>query len=98
MTGWDGAAYTLVTTGDLQGAWTFEGSCNHFEQDATCYANDGDFDDITALAQPAPAAVTAAGSQATQIAPCMFGSVQVTFTPTSGSGDIAVYRTAKGNS
>lgn len=100
MTMFDGAAYVLVATGTLAGAWTFQGingarftpGLNNSQVSA------GQSGDISSLASPAPGAILTGGSsKATQISPCMWGAIGITFTATSGSGNIAVYRVKKGN-
>lgn len=97
MDGYDGFSLVLVTTGTVHGAWTITAADDYFEgADGITFASAGHFGDITSLALPAIVAVTTASVQATQVTPCQFGAIVVTFTPASGSGSVAVYRVAKG--
>jgi hypothetical protein len=96
MAGYDGFSLVLVTTGTVVGAWTIAGADDWFELDGCTFANAGHFGDISDLAEPALVDVTTASVQATQIVPCMFGAIQVTFTPASGTGSVAAYRVKKG--
>ncbi len=100
LMGFDGAGLVLVTTGTLAGAWTFQG-INGWQPGGinNNLARPGVSGNVSTLASPALAAVLTGGSsQAVQLVPFMWGALGITFTATSGSGNIAVYRTKKGNS
>lgn len=100
MTNFDGAGYVLVTTGTVAGAWTFQG-INGYRPVAgmnNSIASAGQSGNVTSLASPAT--TNPAGSptsQCTQFSVFMWGACGITFTPTSGAGNIAVYRVKKGN-
>ena len=84
----------------LAGAWTFQG-INGWQPGGinNNLARPGVSGNVSTLASPALAAVLTGGSsQAVQLVPFMWGALGITFTATSGSGNIAVYRTKKGNS
>jgi hypothetical protein len=99
MQQYDGVALVLVTTGTVHGAWTI-GAANNGLGNSTLNnpGGTGTYGDVTSLCAPAIAAVTAAGAQAVQIVPFGWGGGQLTFTPSSGSGNVAAYIFAKGNS
>lgn len=103
MVQFDGVAYVLKSTGTVAGAWTIQAANNYQAPGAgglrNTPANAGDFGDVSSLCTPALAAAAGAPkTQAVQIVPFGWGAAQVTFTPTSGAGNVAVYRVAKGNS
>jgi hypothetical protein len=99
----DGVGLVLVTTGTVAGNWKIEAANDYQPTNAqglqNTSANPGNWGDVTAVASPA--IVQPAGapkSQAVQIAPFSWGAMRLTFTPTSGAGNVAAYRFAKGNS
>lgn len=99
----DGFSLVLVTTGTVAGAWTIGAANDYQPPNATGLqnipANAGNFGNVSTLAQPALAAVLSGGSkQAVQVSPFMWGAGSLTFTPTSGAGNVAAYIFAKGNS
>lgn len=100
MTNFDGAGYILVTTGTVAGAWTFQGIDGWRPGGINnSLASAGISGDVSTLASPAPGAISSGGSsKATQLVPFMWGALGITFTPTSGAGNVAVYRVKKGNS
>jgi hypothetical protein len=100
MHNYDGFSLVLVTTGTLAGSWKVTAADDYTAQAGlqNSPASAGNFADVSALCQPALAAVLSGGSkQYVQISPFMGGAIQVTFTPTSGAGSASAYRVAKGN-
>lgn len=100
MQQYDGVALVLVSTGTVAGAWTVQaannGLGNNTQNNPTAT---GTYADVSTLCSPALAAVVSGGSkQAVQIVPFGWGGGQLTFTPTSGAGNVAAYIFAKGNS
>ena len=99
MMSFDGAGYVLVTTGTLAGAWTFQG-IDGWQPGGinNNLGRPGVSGNVSTLSSPALAAVLTGGSsQAVQLVPFMWGACGITFTATSGSGNMAVYRIKKGN-
>ncbi len=99
----DGVGLVLVTTGTVAGAWTIQAADDFQPSGLTGLqnvpANAGNFGPVSTLC--APALVAAAGSptkQAVQIVPFMWSTGLLTFTPTSGAGNVAAYIYCKGNS
>ena len=91
---YNGISFQLGSDGTVAGAWKIEVSNDYsvgFNDDRVTA---GTWTDVTAAfvdaaGNPAIAAVTSGGSnQATQAAPFMFRAYRVTFTPTSGAGNV----------
>jgi hypothetical protein len=99
MQNMDRVALVLVTTSTVAGAWTI-GASNDYQQPqglANKQAASGAFGSITTLAEPTIAAVVSGGStQAVQIPRFGWGAISVTFTPTSGAGNVSAFIMAKG--
>jgi hypothetical protein len=92
LNGTKGVSYLLVTTSTVAGSWKVEVSNDYsgagggnFMQPPTA----GDWVDITSAFSPSIAAVTSGGSsQFVQMGPLSCRTIRVTFTPTSGAGNV----------
>lgn len=110
MQDFDSVGLQLISTGTVAGSWKIEISNNYVPQQnsnsygqvsATADTAEGTFTDVTALfliAAAGTAIAAAAGSATSQYAqPRDFircRCLRVTFTPTSGAGNVACYGTA----
>lgn len=99
MRPFDRISLQLITTDDLEGAWTISVSNNYTPAGNGTYGQppeQGTWTDITSSFVPAIAAVTAASNQWAQ-ADLGFRAIKVTFTPSgaSGEGDVTVIQYAK---
>jgi hypothetical protein len=99
MQNFDGVALVLVTTGTVHGDWSVQAANNGLGNNTLNNpVATGTYADVSSLCEPALATVTTASKQAVQIVPFGWGGGQLTFTPTSGAGNVAAYIFAKGNS
>lgn len=93
----DGCGLQLITTGNLQGAWTVLQSMDYSSGDRDILPNAGTWDDITSLLNAAPTAVTTASNQYRQLTGFFGGAVKVRFTATSGNGTVTAIALGKSN-
>lgn len=91
---YNGISFQLITDGTVAGAWKIEVSNDYSVGFGDDRAFTGNWTDVTAAfvdaaGNPAIATVVSGGSsQATQAAPFMYRAYRVTFTPTSGAGNV----------
>jgi hypothetical protein len=88
--------FQMITTGTVAGTWIVEASNNYIVQGYDAVSATGTWDDVTSLLNATP--TVAAGSptdQYRQIAAYAGRAIRVTFTPSSGAGNVQCFMTAK---
>ncbi len=93
----DNVGYQLVTTGTVAGAWKVEVSNNYA---VTWYNNQaagaGDWFDYTSRMTTIAAVLSGGSNQIAEHIGCTCRAMRLTFTPTSGAGNVSAYFYGKG--
>lgn len=98
----DGVGLQLITTGTVAGTWLIEGSNNYVSNkipnlNQNAQASGIQWSDITALFGSVTQPAGSATSQFRQCHPLVCRFVRVTFTPSSGAGNVSAFYSGKGN-
>lgn len=98
----DGVGLQLVTTGTVAGTWKIEASNNYVSNkipnlNQNAQASGIQWSDVTALFGTITQPAGSATSKFYQCHPLVCRFLRVTFTPTSGAGNVSAFYCAKGN-